>query len=129
LYNAKVKHSFTYTPDAAKALAILGNTPDAYNQVWNLPTDPEPLTAEEWVKLFATEMKKENKLMVMPSWLIAIMQVIPLFRELHEMRYQMDREYFFDSSKFDKRFNFKPTPSAQGVKETLRVLAEKQGSV
>lgn len=30
-------HSFTYTPDAAKATALLGNTPDAYNQVWHLP--------------------------------------------------------------------------------------------
>jgi hypothetical protein len=39
LLMANKKHSFIYTPDAAKATAILGNTPDAYNQVWHLPTD------------------------------------------------------------------------------------------
>lgn len=125
LYNARVKHSFTYTPDAAKALAILGNTPEAYNQIWNLPTDPNSLTGEEWVKLFAGEMKKENKLMVIPAWLVMLMQFIPLYRELYEMRYQNDRDYFFDSSKFDNYFNFKPTPYLQGVRETLKALAEK----
>jgi nucleoside-diphosphate-sugar epimerase len=37
--DADKKHSFTFTPDAAKATALLGNTLDAYNQVWHLPTD------------------------------------------------------------------------------------------
>ncbi len=44
-------HSFTYTPDAAKATALLGNTPDAYNQVWHLPTSDEKLTGNDWIKL------------------------------------------------------------------------------
>lgn len=38
--SAKFRHSFTYTPDAGKATAMLGNTDDAYNQVWHLPTAP-----------------------------------------------------------------------------------------
>ena len=37
--SSDIKHSFTYTPDAAKATALLGNTPDAYGQVWHLPTE------------------------------------------------------------------------------------------
>ena len=32
------------------------------------------------------------------------------------MMYQYDRDYYFDSSKFDKRFNFKTTPYQDGVK-------------
>ncbi len=32
-------HTFTFIPDAAKATAILGNTPEAYGEVWHLPTD------------------------------------------------------------------------------------------
>ena len=47
--DADAKHSFTYTPDAAKATAILGNTADAYNQVWHLPTDKNTLTGREIV--------------------------------------------------------------------------------
>jgi nucleoside-diphosphate-sugar epimerase len=43
LADASKIHSFTYTPDAARATALLGNTPDAYNQVWHLPTSAEKL--------------------------------------------------------------------------------------
>ena len=43
------KHSYTYTPDAAAATAVLGNTEDAFNQVWHLPTAPNPFTGKEWM--------------------------------------------------------------------------------
>jgi nucleoside-diphosphate-sugar epimerase len=36
-----------------------------------------------------------------------------------EMMYQYDRDYFFDSSKFEKRFNFRTTPYEEGVKLTI----------
>ena len=121
--NARVKHSFTYTPDAGKATALLGNTPDAYNQVWNLPTDPDNLTGEEWINLFAREMGKRAKYMVLPKFMARILGLfIPLMKEFPEMMYQYDREYIFDSTKFVKRFDIKPTPYLEGVKETLRVI-------
>jgi len=116
------KHSFTYTPDAAKATAILGNTSDAYNQVWHLPTDPNTLTGKEMIALFADEMKAKNKVTVMAMWLIKVLGIfIPFMREMPEMMYQYDRDYFFDSSKFDKRFNFKTTTYQEGVKQTIEL--------
>jgi hypothetical protein len=33
-----------------------------------------------------------------------------------EMYYQFDHDYIFDSSKFEKAFNFKPTSYADGLK-------------
>ncbi len=119
-FNAKVKHSFTYTPDAGKATAMLGNTPEAYNQIWNLPTDPHSLTGEEWIELFAKEMGKSSKYQLFPAFLVKITGFfVPFLKEIYEMRYQYDREYFFDSSKFEKYFNFKPTTYAQGVREII----------
>ena len=50
-------HTYTYTPDAAKATAQLGNTPDAYNQVWHLPTTKEQITGRQWIELFASERR------------------------------------------------------------------------
>lgn len=38
-------HSFTYSKDIGKALALLGNTPDAYDKVWHLPTHEGKLTS------------------------------------------------------------------------------------
>lgn len=114
------KHSFTYTPDAAKATALLGNTADAYNQVWHLPTDKNTLTGKEMIALFAKEMNVENKVSILPMWLLKILGLfIPIMKEMPEMMYQYDRDYFFDSSKFNKRFNFKTTTYQDGVKLTI----------
>jgi nucleoside-diphosphate-sugar epimerase len=122
LINADKKHSFTYTHDAAKATALLGNTDDAYNQVWHLPTDKNTLTGREFVNLFATEMHAKGGVSVMPMWLIKVLGIfIPIMKEMPEMMYQYDRDYFFDSLKFDKRFNFKTTTYQEGVKNTVRV--------
>lgn len=118
--NADYKHSFTYTPDAARATALLGNTPDAYNQVWHLPTDKNSLTGREFVRLFAKEMNVTDKVRVMPMWLLKVLGLfIPVLREMPEMMYQYNRSYFFNSSKFDKKFNFDPTTYVEGVRRTV----------
>jgi nucleoside-diphosphate-sugar epimerase len=119
--NADRKHSFTFTPDAAKATALLGNTDDAYNAVWHLPTDKNTYTGREFVELFAREMKALNKVMVLPIWLIKILGIfIPIMKEVPEMMYQYEREYFFDSSKFERRFNFSATTYKEGVRLTVQ---------
>jgi nucleoside-diphosphate-sugar epimerase len=121
--DADKKHSFTYTPDAAKATALLGNTDDAYNTIWHLPTDKNILTGREFVELFSREMKVANKLFVMPLWMIKIVGLfVPVLKEMPEMIYQYDRDYFFDSSKFEKRFKFKTTTYQEGVRNTVEQL-------
>ena len=119
--DADKKHSFTYTPDAAKATALLGNTDDAYNTIWHLPTDKNTVTGREFIELFSKEMKVPNKLVVMPMWMVRLAGIfVPVLKEMREMMYQYDRDYFFDSSKFDKRFNFKTTTYQEGVRMTVK---------
>jgi len=119
--DAGKKHSFTFTPDAAKATALLGNTDDAYNQVWHLPTDMNTLTGREFVDLFAKEMNTKSRVFVIPMWLIKVMGIfIPLLKEMPEMMYQYNQDYFFDSSKFMKRFDFKVTSYQEGVRLTIK---------
>jgi nucleoside-diphosphate-sugar epimerase len=121
LIDADKKHSFTYTPDAAKATALLGNTDDAYNQVWHLPTDRNTLTGREFVKLFATEMNVKNRVSAMPLWFLKFLGLfMPILKEMTEMIYQYDRDYYFDSSKFDRKFSFKTTTYREGVKASIR---------
>ena len=113
-------HSFTYTPDAAKAVAILGNTADAYNQSWHLPTSTEKLTPRQIIELFNKEMGKSKKVKVMSMWTLKLLGIfIPILREMPEMMYQNDRDYYFDSSKFNQRFSFTPTSYKDGVKNTV----------
>lgn len=126
LANAGKIHSFTSAIDAAKATALLGNTPDAYNQVWHMPTDRTPRTGKQWVELVAKILNKEPRYSVMPKWMLSFMGLfIPLFRELSEMAYQYDRDYIFNSSKFENRFGLLPIDAEKGLALLIEELQKK----
>lgn len=68
-------------------------------------------------------MEKENKYTVLPNQLVrSIGLFVPIMKELAEMNYQYDRGYYFDSTKFNAHFNFKPTPNAVAVKQALEQI-------
>ncbi len=119
--NAKKNHSFTYTPEAGKAVALLGNTPDAYNQTWHLPTSSEKWTGVDFINHIAKAMNVEPRYFILSKTMIALTGLfVPMVRELKEMQYQNDRDYFFDSSKFDKRFSYTPVSYKEGIKEIVK---------
>jgi nucleoside-diphosphate-sugar epimerase len=118
-------HTYTYTPDAAKATAILGNTADAYNQVWHVPTTKEKITNFDWIGLIAKELNKEPKVQTVPTWMLhALGLFIPMMKEFPEMVYQYENDYIFDSSKFEKRFGIKATSPKDGIKRTLESMSQ-----
>ena len=120
LGSTKFKHSYTYTPDAGKATALLGNTHNAYNQVWHLPTAKNPPTGVEWVEMIAQELGVKPQVQVAPKFMVRIMGLfMPIMREMVEMMYQYEGDYIFDSSKFEQRFGFKPTTYLEGIKEIV----------
>jgi nucleoside-diphosphate-sugar epimerase len=123
--NADVIHTMGFSPDLANGTAILGNTADAFNQVWNLPVDMDSLTGRQWVSMFAGEMQKADKVRVMHAWMLKLLGlVIPVLREMHEVLYQFDRPYFFDCSKFNSRFDFRATPNKEAVRLTVDALSK-----
>lgn len=122
MISSDYKHSFTYTPDAAKATAILGNSDEANNQIWHLPTARNPYTGKEWIDAIAKEMGVTPKQQVLSMFLLKILSLfMPVMKELKEMVYQYDREYVFDSSKFEKKYDFTPTPYIDGIKEIVNI--------
>ncbi len=121
--NVHKVHNFTFVPDAARATAILGNTPEAYGQVWHLPADSTRLTGKQWIELFANEVGVKPSYQVMPIWMLGVTGIfVPILRELREMVYQYDRDYFFDSSKFTKKFGFKPVSPGESIKRVVEEL-------
>jgi len=45
---------------------------------------------------------------------------VPILRELHEMMYQFENDYVFDSSKFQQRFpDFAVMPYDAGIANTI----------
>lgn len=116
------KHSFTYTPDAGKATALLGNSEKAYNQVWHLPTAANPYTGREWIETIAKEMGVKPKFQLVNRWLLKLLGIfMPFMREMPEMMYQYNRDYVFSSDKFNKHFDFRATPYIQGIREIIKL--------
>lgn len=121
--NVNKIHTYTFTPDAAKATAMLGNSPEAYNQVWHVPTTKEKLTSLDWIGLIAKELNKEVHIQKVPAWLIHILGVfVPIMKEFPEMLYQYEQDYIFDSSKFEKQFGVYATSAEEGVKRMIESL-------
>ena len=113
------KHAYTYTPDAGRATALLGNTDDAYGQVWHLPT-AEAMTGREFVEAIASALGVKPKVMAVPKIMVRSLGLfMPIMKEMVEMFYQFDRDYVFDSSKFTSRFDFTTTPYLTGIKEIV----------
>jgi nucleoside-diphosphate-sugar epimerase len=120
-------HTYTFTPDAAKATALLGNTSDAYNQVWHVPTTKEKITTMQWIELIAQELNTEAKVQRVPAWMIRLLGVfVPIMREFPEMLYQYEQDYVFDSSKFEKRFGMTATHPEEGIKRMVEYFRTAQ---
>lgn len=113
-------HSFTYTPDAAKTTAILGNTDDAYNQVWHLPTSPERLTGQQFVDLANRIKSQKSSYRILSPFLLYMGGLFDrTIKELIEMQYQNNQDYFFNSQKFCEAFQFTPTRYEEGIATVL----------
>jgi nucleoside-diphosphate-sugar epimerase len=121
LSNDSVKHAFTYTSDASKALYLLGKTEDSWNQVWHLPTAAGPLTGKEFIALAAEALGVEPRHTILSGWMVKLAGMFNrTIGELHEMLYQYKYDYLFDSSKFEKAFQYTPLSYREGIIETAK---------
>lgn len=117
------KHSFTYTPDAGRGTAILGNTDSAYNQIWHLPTNENVLNGKEFVELAAKAMGVKPEYMVVKKWMLSMLGLFnKVIKENNEMLYQNEFDYLFDITKFEKAFNYKPISYEDGIIETAKQI-------
>lgn len=115
-------HTFTYTPDAGKTVALLGNAEEAYNQTWHALTSAEKMTGEELVRIAYEIMNMPDKgIQGMSKTGVRLLGLfIPVLREFVEMMYQFENDYVFDSSKASRFLNENPTFYQKGLRETLK---------
>jgi NAD dependent epimerase/dehydratase family. len=120
LVNDSVPHSFTFTPDAAKSLAMLAASETSWNQTWHVPTALEPPTGKEFIRLAAATLGIEPRYRLLRPFMLKMAGWFNSdVRELGEMLYQYASPYLFDSSKFRKTFGFEPTAYAAGIERTI----------
>jgi nucleoside-diphosphate-sugar epimerase len=123
--NPDAAHTFTFTPDAGRALAALGQLPAAFGQTWHLPTashlGSEAVSGKALSRTACTLSGQPVRLQVAPRWLLKAMGLfVPMLRENDEMLYQFENDYRFDSGKAEKALGWPTTPYGEGLAQTWR---------
>lgn len=99
------KRTLIWTPDASRALALLGNTPDAYGQTWHLPCDDHRPTYREFVAMACEAFGRPMSYKVLGKWAFAVAGLFsPQVREIRELLPRYGQDNLFDSGKFKRRF-------------------------
>jgi nucleoside-diphosphate-sugar epimerase len=117
LINASVPHSMTFTPDAARGIAMLAERDTAWNQVWHLPTAPDPPTGAQFIEMAARAFGVAPGYRVLSRPMLwAVGLINSDVRESREMLYQNDSPYLFDSTKFARAFGVAGTSYSEGIR-------------
>jgi nucleoside-diphosphate-sugar epimerase len=109
--------SLIFTPDASRAMALLGNTEDAYGQTWHLPCDDHRLTYRDLISLAARIFATEPRYSVLRHWQLRLAGLFnPTVRDAAELLPRYAQDNIFVSDKFRARFpDFQVTSFAEGL--------------
>ncbi|WP_129660580.1 NAD-dependent epimerase/dehydratase family protein [Rothia halotolerans] len=115
--SARTVRSLIWTPDASRALALLGNTPDAYGQTWHLPIDQDRLTYREMVQIASGATGRRIGYTVLPMLAFTLgSRFVPAMAEARELLPRYRGDNVFDTSKFATRFpGFRVTGYREGI--------------
>jgi nucleoside-diphosphate-sugar epimerase len=118
-----VLHDYAYVPDIARAVTTLLAAPEsAFGQAWHMPCAPTR-TTRDILQIAADTLDVKLRISAMPAWMLGPSAMFsPFLRELKEMRFQWDRPYQVDASRFKAAFWSDVTPFETGVPETARAF-------
>jgi nucleoside-diphosphate-sugar epimerase len=118
-------HDFAYVPDIARAVVtLLDALDDAFGQAWHVPCAPIR-TPREILELGAKALGVKLRIIALPLWALPVAGIVsPTLREISEMRFQWDRPYRVDASKFARRFWGDATPFETGAAATALSFAK-----
>lgn len=111
------ERTLIWTPDASRALAALGNAPDAYGQTWHLPVDRQHPTYRQFVAMAAAAFGEKPSYAVAPKWVLSAAGAFnPQAREIRELLPRYANDNIFDDTKFRTGFpDFRITTYQEGL--------------
>jgi len=114
-----------WPPDASRALAALGNAPDAFGQTWHLPCCDDRPTYRQFVTMACEAFGREVAYTVVGKWtLMAAGLFSRQVREIRELLPRYEQDNLFDSTKFKRRFpDFEVTTYRQGIERIRQASA------
>jgi len=115
-----VPHTWSYLPDVAAALAVLGTDERALGRAWHVPSPP-PLSQRAVARRLAELAgAREPRLRRVPAAVVRAAGLFsPMLRELRETSHQFARPFVMDSSAFTATFGVEATPVDDALKQTV----------
>jgi nucleoside-diphosphate-sugar epimerase len=118
-------HSYSFVPDAARAMVLLGSGGTGWGSAWISPVQPAIVRRAfaERVWAAAGQSGKPRISVLGRGMLRAVGLFVPVVRELPEMLYEYEKPFVVDSSRFEREFGVAPTPSAEAIAVTLEAYS------
>lgn len=119
--SATTKRSLIWTPDASRAMALLGNTPDAFGRTWHLPIDQDRKTYGQLVAIAAQVVGRRIRPLVLPELVFTLgSRFVPALKEVQELLPRYRGDNIFDTTAFTQRFpDFRVTTYRDGITQLL----------
>lgn len=119
--SANTRRTLIWTPDASRAMALIGNTPDAFGQTWHLPVDPGRLSYRRMIEIASQVAGRKISYVTVPRIAFAAGGLFnPAVKEAQELLPRYRQDNIFDSSKFASRFpEFNVTTYREGIAQLL----------
>jgi len=117
--NPDLPHSYSYVPDIAAGLAVLGTDERAVGQVWHLP-GPETMTTRAVLEMIAGELGHPVPVRSVPKLVLRALGLVhPMMRGVAEMTYQFEQPFVLDTTKYETTFGAFGTRMRVAIHETV----------
>jgi nucleoside-diphosphate-sugar epimerase len=115
-----VARSWGYLPDVAATLATLGTDERSLGRAWHVPSAP-PRSQRQALTDLAEAMRAAPVRVSGIAWpvLRAVGLVVPMMREVVDVRHQFDQEFVIDATATTATFELTATPWEEVVRATV----------
>ena len=122
-------HTFTYVPDVARTLAVLGTDERSWGRLWHVPSAEPPTQRQALTRMAELAQAPAAKVGRLPDPALKVLGLaVPLLRELQETAYQRTRPYILDSTAATTTFGITATPLDDGLAATVSWWRSRTGS-
>lgn len=120
--SASTVRSLIWTPDASRAMALIGNTADAYGRTWHLPVAPDRMTYRQIIATASELTGRRIGFTVLPLWVLRLAgRINPQVGEMVELLPRYRGDNVFDCTDFVARFPDFPITSYRDGIETILI--------
>jgi len=112
-------HTYSYLPDIARGLVVLGERNEALGKAWHLPNAPTVTTRQFVEKVYLAAGNKPNMSGTPRFVLKLVARKDPNVAEVIEMLYEFEEPFVVDDSQYVETFGAQVTPLDEAIETTV----------